>query len=187
MNEDGLQEIVESIGVLADTAETSRWKVAQAISEAYSELPAYSHGLTSGLCLRLKRSTDSIYAIRDAYDLKSKLRYDSEITVSHFSTLAHLQKRYELDDDTCRSWLDWVQETGASVRDMSSEISMSCESDQRQEWLKRAKRVSKMFFALFQDAEQVGLPENLYQILKTVNSVICDFEEKLDTWHPQDE
>jgi hypothetical protein len=182
MSESELQTIVEEIGQLADTAETSRWKVAQAISEAYSELPAYSHGLTSGLCVRLKRSTDSIYAIRDAYDLKSKLRYDSEITVSHFSTLAHLQKRYELDDDTCRSWLDWVQETDASVREMSSEISMSCEADQRQEWFRKIERLVKLMTTIYRDAAGLGMPEEYYKSVVDIGVAIDDWKAKIDKW-----
>jgi hypothetical protein len=59
---------------------------------------------------------------------------------------------------------------------------MACSADARKEWLRRAQRVAKQFFTLFQDAEQIGLPENLYQILKTLSAMICDWEEKLDNW-----
>jgi hypothetical protein len=183
MNEDGLQTIVEAIGVLADTAETSRWKVAQAISEAYSELPAYHHGLTSGLCVRLRKSTDAIYNLRDAFELKNILHVsESSLSVSHYATLSHLRDKYDLTDDDCKEWLELAQENALSVREMSGEISTAYDADPRQAWLKLVKRTARSFYTLFQDAEQIGLPENLYQILKTLSAMICDWEEKLGNW-----
>lgn len=166
MQTDDLTPIIESIGALADTAEADRWKLAEAIYDAFQELPLYSRGLTSGLCLRLKRSTDSIYALRDSFGLKSRLRYESEIPVSHFSTLAHLQGRYDMSDDDCREWLDWVQETNASVREMSIEISTRHTADQKKEFLRAVNRAVRLLTTLYQDSESVSLPQPYRIILK---------------------
>jgi hypothetical protein len=184
MNESELQPIIEEIGKLADRAESDKWALAESIATAYGEFSAYHHGLTSGLCVRLCKSTDAIYNLRDSWELKNLLHVsEPSLSVSHYATLSHLRDRYDLTEEDCIEWLALAQENALSVRELSSEVSTACELDARKEWLKRAKRVSRMFFTLFQDAEQIGLPENLYQILKTVNTVICDWEEKLGNWH----
>jgi hypothetical protein len=180
---DELQEIVESIGVLADRAENDKWALAESIATAYGEFPAYHHGLTSGLCVRLCKSTDAIYNLRDSWELKNLLHVsEPSLSVSHFATLSHLRDKYSLSDYDCLEWLGFAQGNALSVREMSSEISTAYDADPRQAWLKLAKRTARSFYTLFQDAEQIGLPENLYQILKTVNTVICDWEEKLGSW-----
>jgi hypothetical protein len=188
MSESDLQPVIEEIGKLADRAENDKWALAESIAVAYTEFKPYSHGLTSGLCIRLCKSTDAIYNLRDAFELKNLLHVsEPTVSVSHFATLSHLKDKYDLTEDDCREWLGLAQENALSVREMSSEISTAYDADPRQAWLKLAKRTARSFYTLFQDAEQIGLPENLYQILKTVNTVICDFEEKLATWHSQDD
>jgi hypothetical protein len=181
-DEDGLQPIIESIGAIADKAEASKWDLARAIAEAYAEFQPYSRGLTSGLCLRLKRSTDSLYALRDAFELKSRLRYESEIPVSHFSTLSRLQDHFDLTDEDCVNWLDWVRETGASVREMSCEVSTAHEADQRKEWFKKVGRLVKLMTTIYQDAGALGMPEEYYKSVVDIGVAIDDWKAKIDKW-----
>jgi oligoendopeptidase F len=183
MNDD-LTPIIESIGILADRAEHDKWALAEAVATAYGEFPAYHHGLTSGLCVRLRKSTDAIYNLRDSWELRSLLHVsEPTLSVSHFATLAHLRGKYSLTDEDCRDWLTFAQESDLSVRELSSEVSMACEADARQEWLRRAKRAAKMFCTLFQGAEQIGLPELQFQALKTIQSMISDWMAALTAWN----
>lgn len=176
---EGLQEIVEAIGALSDKAEADKWAVASAISAAYQELPLYSRGLTSGLCLRLKKSEDSIYNLRNAENLRAGLRYNTDsVTVSHFSTLYHLRDRFRLTDADCVKWLDWVKETGASVREMSMEVSIAHTQDARAAFLRRCGKVAKSLMVLYQDSESVGLPQPLRIVLKSA----CEGLGKVLEW-----
>jgi hypothetical protein len=183
MSDESLQAIVEEIGVLADRAEASKWGLAEAVATAYAEFEAYHRGLTSGLCIRLKRSTDMIYALRDAANLRESLRYESDLlTVSHFSTLSHLRDRYELSDDDCRSWLEWAQENCISVREMAIEVSLQRETDARKAFFKRIEKINKLVQLAWQDCESVGLPDNLRAATKIVLSALREWVEKLLAW-----
>ena len=182
MSDEALQQIISEIGLLSDKAEASKWNLAKAVSEAYQELPAYSRGLTSGLCERLKRSTDSIYALRDAFDLKTSLRYESEIPVSHFATLSRLKDKFNLTDEDCITWLDWVQETGASVRDMSMEISTAYEEDARKSFFKRIDKISKLVELVWTECESIQMPELLRALTKTSLQVLREWVAKLEEW-----
>jgi hypothetical protein len=180
---DELQAIVDEIGALADLAEKDKWAVASAIAAAYSELPLYSRGLTSGLCLRLKKSEDMIYNLRDAENLRANLRYNSEtLSVSHFSTLSHLQDKFNLTDSDCVRWLDWAKECSASVRELSCEVSTAHTIDQKKEYFRLVTRMSKLLDRLWEDAESVDMPENLRQLTKAALRVLMDWIDKLTEW-----
>jgi hypothetical protein len=182
MTDEPLQAIVEEIGKLSDSAEASRWELADAIAAAYSELPLYQRGLTSGLCQRMKRSSDTVYGLRDASELRTRLLYVSDIPTSHFTTLAHLQDRFNLTNEDCISWLDWVKDTGASVREMSQEITTKYTEDGKKAFFKRLERVQKDVQRLWEEAETIHLPENLRALTKAALRVLKNWVEKLQEW-----
>jgi hypothetical protein len=180
MNE--LVDIIESIGVLNDRAETSRWEVAGRIAEAYAEFPAYQRGLTAGLVQRLCKQSDSIYGYKHAENLRQRLSIAPVLSVSHFIALSELQERYALTDDLLREWIGRAVDDRLSVRGLRSEVALEHTLDVRAAWLRRARRVFKQVNSLFQDAEMVGLPESLYQITKTVQACVSDWTDKLGEW-----
>jgi hypothetical protein len=183
MSEEALESIVEEIGLLADKAEASKWELAKAISEAYQEMPAYSRGLTSGLCSRLKRSTDSIYGLRDAFDLKNLLDASySLLSVSHFTALAHLKDKYNLTEDDCIRWIDWAEQTDSSVRDMSIEVSTAHCADAKKAYLKLVNRVQKDVERLWADSETIGLPDSLRAACKAALGALRDWIAQLLEW-----
>ena len=181
--EEYLAKIVESIGGLGDRAESSKWALASAIAAAYTELPLYSRGLTSGLCLRLKKSEDMIYNLRNAENLREKLRYDSDsLHVSHFSTLYHLQDRFNLTDKDCIKWLDWCKETDASVRELSQEITTAYTADQRKEFFKKVDKLDKLLQRIWEEAESVSMPDNLRAVTKDALKVVREWIAQLLEW-----
>ena len=182
MSEEALQQIISEIGLLSDKAEASKWQLAQAVSEAYSELPAYSRGLTAGLCSRLRKSTDSIYGLRDAWNLKNLLHVSDSLSVSHYATLSHLKDKFNLTEEDCITWLGWAQEIGASVRDMSMEISTAYEEDARKSFFKRIDKISKLVELAWTDCEVVQMPELLRALTKTSLQVLRDWIAQLLEW-----
>jgi hypothetical protein len=180
--ENELAPIIESIGRLNDCAEASRWQVCSAIASAFDELPAYSRGLTAGLCARMHKSTDQIYCLRDSERLRANLRYDTVLSPSIFSTLFHLRDRYNLDDNACREWLDWVKETGASVRDMSQEITTKYTEDSNKAFIKRAMRVQKDVQRLWEDMELIGLPDSIRAVTRAALIVLKEWITALLEW-----
>jgi len=182
MSDEALQQIISEIGLLSDKAEASKWQLAQAVSEAYSELPAYSRGLTAGLCSRLRKSTDSIYGLRDAWNLKNLLHVSDSLSVSHYATLSHLKDKFNLTEEDCITWLGWAQEIGASVRDMSMEISTAHCADAKKSYLKLVNRVDKDIQRLWDDSETIGLPDNLRAACKAALGVLRDWITQLLAW-----
>jgi len=179
---DELQAVVESVGLLADKAEASRWELASAVAAAYEELPAYARGLTAGLCLRLRRSTDQVYNLRDAANLRERLRVESALSVSHFATLSHLADRYNLTDSDCKDWLVWAEETDTSVRKMSAEIGVKHTEDQRKAYMRRAVRVGKDVQILWVDAESLQMPEELRAKTRAVLPALREWIGELEKW-----
>ena len=182
MNEDGLQPIIEQIGQLSDRAENDKWALAESIATAYAELGAYHAGLTAGLCERLRKSTDSIYNLRDSWELKSLLHVSDSLSVSHYATLSHLKDKFNLTNEDCITWLDWAGETGASVRDMSMEISAAYEEDARKSFFKRIDKISKLVELVWTECETIGMPELLRALTKSSLQVLRDWVAKLEEW-----
>ena len=183
MSDEALQEIVEEIGQLADKAEASKWSLAEAVSTAYMEFKPYSRGLTAGLCSRLRKSTDSIYGLRDAWNLKNLLNVsDSALSVSHFATLSRLKDKFNLTEEDCITWLGWAQEIGASVRDMSMEISTAYEEDARKSFFKRIDKISKLVELVWTECESIQMPELLRALTKTSLQVLRDWIAQLLEW-----
>lgn len=179
---EGLEEIVESIGALSDKAEKDRWELCAAIANAFEELPAYSRGLTIGLAARLKKSSDQIYSLRDSEILRARLRYDTVIPPSHFSTLSRLQDRFNLTYAECIKWLDWVKETDASVREMSIEVSTAHDADPLKAFMRRVIRVQKDVQRLWNDAETLSMPEQLRALTKSALAVLKEWIDNLLEW-----
>jgi hypothetical protein len=183
MSDEALQQIISEIGLLADKAEASKWSLAEAVSTAYMEFKPYSRGLTAGLCSRLRKSTDSIYGLRDAWNLKNLLNVsDSALSVSHFATLSRLKDKFNLTEEDCITWLGWAQEIGASVRDMSMEISTAHCADAKKSYLKLVNRVDKDIQRLWDDSETIGLPDSLRAACKAALGALRDWIAQLLEW-----
>jgi hypothetical protein len=178
-----LASVVEQIGRLADKAEENRWEVARAVSDAYQELPAYSRGLTAGLCTRMKRSSDQVYNLRYAWDFRSLLVVsETTLSVSHFASLYHLKEKYNLTDDECREWIEWAQENNIHVRELSEEISAKYCSDARKMFFKRVLRVQKDIQRLWEDMETIGFPDEIRAVTKAALKVLQDWVTALLDW-----
>ena len=185
MSEEALQQIVEQIGQLSDKAENDKWALAEAVEIAYAEFPAYHHGLTSGLCQRLRKSTDQVYNLRDASALKTKLLVVSYLSVSHFATLSHLKDKYDLTDESCREWLEWAQDNEISVRELSIEISEKYCADAKKAYMKRVERVHKEIEKLWQDSEVIGIPNELRTLTKNALRTLIEWITALLEWSGQ--
>jgi len=179
---DNLQAVVEEIGALNDLAETDKWQVAQKIADAFAEFKPYERGLTAGLCVRLRKSSDTIYSYRNAENLRARLQYIPGLSVSHFVALSDLQKRYMLTDETLKDWIERAQEDNLSVRDLRSEVAIEHEQDLRAHWLRKVVRLVRLMDRVLQDAESAGVPETLYQQTKTAASVIQDLAVSVEKW-----
>ena len=180
---DELQEVVETIGALADLAEKDKWALAEAVSIAFAEFPAYHRGLTSGLCARLRKSDDLIYGLRDAFDLRNSLKIiETSLSVSHFSALAKLRARYDLTDETCINWVEFATDNCLSVREMSMEIGNQYTADLRKSFMWRVLRVEKDVERLWSDMETVGLPNEIRAATKTALTVLKEWVESLRNW-----
>ena len=180
---DELSEVVEAIGKLGDRAEYSKWELSEAVATAYAEFHSYTRGLTAGLCARLRKSTDLIYSLRDAWELKSLLvKSDSPLSVSHFAVLSRLRDRYTLSDDDCREWLTWAEEVGASVREMSIEVSMAHDADPLKSFMRRVEKVGREVQRLWEDCESINLSEDLRALTKAALKVLREWIKKLLEW-----
>ena len=185
MSDEALSAIVEEIGVLADRAEASKWGLAEAVATAYAEFSAYHRGLTAGLCSRLRKSTDLIYSLRDAWELKNLLvnsDFASDLSVSHFVTLSHLRDRYDLSDDSCREWLEWAQDNEISVRELSTEINARYEEDARKSFFKRIDKISKLVELVWTECETIGMPDTLRVLTKNALRVLREWIAAVVEW-----
>ena len=180
---DKLNIIIEEIGRLSDTAEIRRWEVAGRIAEAYSELPAYHRGLTAGLCNRLRKSSDTIYGMRNAEELRSRLRVDPVLSVSHFVTLHELVTRYDLSDESVRDWIEHAEECSLSVRELRQAVSDAHILDAKAHWKRKVARIGKLMTAIMLEAEGAGVSEKIYQSTKTVVLVVADWHKEVDGWN----
>jgi hypothetical protein len=178
-----LHEIIEEVGLLNDSAEASKWQVAQKIADAFAEFKPYERGLTAGLCVRLRKSSDTVYGYRNAENLRERLGSGTALSVSHFVALSDLQKKYTLTDETLIDWISRSVDDSLSVRDLRSEIPIEHEQDARAHWKRKVSRVVKLMGRIMQDAESVGVPEDLYQQTKTAASVIQDLAASVEGWN----
>lgn len=179
---DELITIIESIGILSDRAETDKWILAGKIAEAYAEFAPYERGLTAGLCQRLRKSSDSIYGYRNAENLRERLQIFPSLSVSHFIALHDLQDRYALSDELIKEWIGRAVDDKLSVRDLRCEVALEHVQDARAHWLRKVARVGKLMTTIMLDAEGVGVPDELWQATKTVQSCVSDWADKAGEW-----
>jgi hypothetical protein len=183
---DDLARIISEIGAANDSAEQSRWQVCKLIEAAYAECGAYERGLTAGLCSRLRKSSDSVYNMRNAEILRNVLNVSEILPPSHFWTLYRLRERYALTDDSCREWLALAESENLSVRDMSSEIEAAHVKSQRVAWMRHVKRLGKLAARVWTDAEAAGLPEAIRPLLTQIYEDVNRFTVELEKWKPLD-
>jgi len=181
-----LAEVVEAIGRLNDVAEKDKWAVAEQVAIAYAEFGLYERGLTEGLVTRTKKSADTIRNYCRAEELRVRLRVDHPLSVSHFITLAYAVSKYNLSDDAVRDWIDVAVETPLSVDKLSAEIATASVLDARAHFMRKVSRFVKLATTLYQDAAGVGIPVEAYQALKTLVSMVGDFEAEIEKWKAPD-
>ena len=177
---DPLQSIVEEIGILADRAESDKWQVAEQIAVAFAEFPAYTRGLTLSLCERLRRSTDSIYGYRDAWELRSLLNVSDSLTVSHYSTLAHLRTRYDLSVDECKDWAAWAEENNIHVRELNQEVTAKHTEDALKQFMRHVAKLGKLVERIWQDCESVGLSETKRAVVRAALGAVREMVKILE-------
>jgi hypothetical protein len=183
-----LEEIVESIGKLSDSAEASRWQVCESIELAYSELPAYTRGLTEALSHRLRKSSDSIYDMRDSFRMFERLRqagYISDtprLSSSHYSTMFELSERFEIPSDEVWEWLILAEEESLSTRDLREEISAKYREDSRKVAIRLIAKIGRLTQRFYEDLEMLGAPEDIREAAATYKSIGADFFDKVNAW-----
>ena len=177
-----LSRIVEQIGRENDKAEASRWAVCKMLADAYEELGAYERGLTAGLCVRLRKSSDQVYNLRNAETLRSLLNVSETLSPSHFWTLYRLRERYGITDDDCREWLKLAEENNLSVRDLAQEVEAAHVKSQRVAFLRHSGRLSRLVTRMYADSEGAGLPEGVRPLLKDVCDTVERFTAELSKW-----
>jgi hypothetical protein len=176
---ESLEYVIAEIGKLNDRADQDKWIVCEAIASAYAELHAYAPGLTAGLCQRLRRSSDAIYLMRDAYIERDRLRVVSELPYSHFSTMYHLQDRYDLSDEEAREWIQLAEEGSWSIRDLRQEVEARCTQNLQKVYMLRAGKLHRQARMAYQDSEYAGVPDKLRLRLQRISALIEGWEGAL--------
>jgi len=183
-----LEQIVEQIGLLGDSFEISRWELCRAIETAYSELPAYTKGLTESLARRLKKSSDSVYSMRDAWRLREdieKYRGKSEdigLSSSHWGVMYSLRERFDLENSVVFEWLELAASESMSVRDLSAEVSSQYREDEKKGIKRIIRKVERLTGRMYQDFEGAGVPEGIRKDAQVYMSVQADLFAKLADW-----
>ena len=179
---DDILPVIETIGQANDASEVSRWNVCKLISDAYSEFGMYERGLTEGLCSRLKKSTDSIYGMRDAENLRAMLGVEPTLSISHFTTLSRLRVKYHISDEELRDWIAFAEENDLPVRDLSEQVTHQHTEDLKELFLRRSSKVVKSVTRLYFDSEMCGVPEALRSELKKLHADIQAWIIRLGEW-----
>jgi hypothetical protein len=177
-----LEHIISEIGNLNDKAESSRWEVAEKIATAYAEFKPYEKGLTVGLCNRLRKSADTVYGYRNAEELRSRLKVDPVLSVSHFVALHELKERYALTDESVREWVSHAEDCSMSVRELRQAISEAHVMDAKSAWKRKVTRVVKLMTTVMLEAEGAGVTETIYQDTKTAVLVVQDWAVSVGEW-----
>ena len=183
-----LEDIVESIGKLSDSLEASRWDLCREIETAFSEFHSYSRGLVEGLSKRLRKSTDSIYDMRDAARLEDMLIKSggvSEIprlSSSHYSVMYGLQDRYEIPIAEVVEWLILAEKEHLHIRELREEVSTKYRDDNRKSLLRSVHKIERLSRRIWEDSESLGMPEDVRESLRTFMSVEGDCMDKIKGW-----
>jgi hypothetical protein len=177
-----LEHIISEIGNLNDKAESSRWDVAEKIATAYAEFKPYERGLTMGLCNRLRKSADTVYGYKHAEELRSRLKVDPVLSVSHFVALHELKERYALTDDSVREWVSHAEDCSMSCRELRQAVSEAHVIDARANWRRKVVRMNRLMTTIMVEAESAGVPNELWQATKTVQSCVSDWTVRVQGW-----
>ncbi len=183
-----LESMVEEIGLLSDNVESSRWCLCERIELAFSELPAYTKGLTEALSIRLRKSSDSIYDMRDSWRLFERLKKHGCITEtprlssSHYSALYELAERYEIPTDEIWEWLVLAEEESMSTRALREEISTKFRESERKGILRAAHKIERLSRRIYEDSEALKMPEDLREATRTYLACQGDWLGVLMEW-----
>ena len=119
-----IEEVIDEIGRLNDLVDTDKWKVAEAVHDAFQEFPHHTQGLLQGLTTRLKVSTTQIYSYRDGWEAQKKYYGDGfSLSVSHMAKALNLSNQFDLTDEDTFEYLETAKEEGWSVAKLAQEIS----------------------------------------------------------------
>jgi hypothetical protein len=152
-----IEAAVNHIGELTDMINVDKWKLAEAIHDAYAEFEPYKQNLTSALCQRCKLSSTQIYNLRNAWSMKLAIPafMDAPIlSVSHYAKVFDLSKIYGLTLDQEIDYLNYAFDGVWSVVQLAQEVEgnhdMKTEEKEKatyRKWLKTMRRV--WIFELF--------------------------------------
>jgi hypothetical protein len=169
-----LAQIVSEIGALADAAEASRWQLCRAVSDAYAECGPYERGLTPALCIRLRKSSDTIYDYRDAWRMREELKDGdvSELPYSHYSAMYDLRERYDLTLEQCHDWLEIAASGSLSVRDLRQSVDNAHRENEQKAWIRHLNRLGKLVTIVYQDAGSMKLSDKQYNRIRRINKLV---------------
>ena len=167
---DDLSPIIDRIAELASQTESDKWLLAEAIHDAFIEVPAYTEGLLSGLMERTKYTSTTIYNLRNAWELKDKFNSKAPaLSVSHYSRMYNLITKYKLDGSEIVDSLLTAEQENMSVADMAIMVSEGHEPDPNGKHLKDITRFITLGRRILNDPNnrmEKPLYANLYDVIK---------------------
>ena len=176
---DDLAPVIEQIGALSDKTEAGRWQIAEAIFDAFDELPHHTQGLLQGLCTRLKYSPTQIYNYSHAKEMQKYINSFAnapKLSVSHYARIYDLQIKYDIMYRECSEYLKLAEEEGWSVQKLAQEVSGNHEPDPDDKYKKKRERFVKLMRSLWNDPQfhEEGTEESrkaYYQVLKEMETI----------------
>jgi len=167
-----LIEVVESIGRLKDKAEYDKWVLAEAVYDAYQELPNYEKGLTSGLCERLNYTTTQVYNLKHAQEILNRTRFLNTLSVSHYARLYRLQKEFELSDENVLEYLELAHEENWSVSKLAQEVNNNhAEQNHKEE---------RLFKSLLKNMRSYWQTEHITRFSKETRAIFYDLMREME-------
>jgi hypothetical protein len=156
-----IEEVVDHIGKLTDMVNSDKWKLAEAVHDAYSEFPSHTQNLTSALSQRCKLSTTQLYNLRDAWELRSWFG-EVPLSVSHYGRMHTLSVQLNLSPGDISQYFELAVEEGWSVSKMVQEVTQNHMDNSQKEkitycrWLKTMRKIWQysMFNALPKDVRE---------------------------------
>ena len=171
-----LAPIIEQIGALSDKTEAGRWQIAEAIFDAFDELPHHTQGLLQGLCIRLKYSPTNVYNYKKAWQIRAGYFGQSNLSVSHYAKIYDLISQYELVDHDVLMYIEMADAESWSVQKLAQEVAGNHEPDPDGKYKKKRERFKKLMRSLWNDPqfhEEVPkiLRDIYYQVLKGLEKI----------------
>ena len=173
---DDLAPIIEEIAFIANRAEGNKWLLAEAIYDAFAEMPNHTQGLLQGLCTRLKYTSTQVYNYSHGWRIRSGYDGEAELSVSHFAKLYDLIKQYGLSDHDVLVYIDMAHVENLSVRDLAILVSQNHDPDidlkDRKYFETTVKRMRKCWMLpLFENVPKLTR-EAYYKVMQELEGMI---------------